>query len=148
MNMTVEWSTRLCTVKGETGYFHTWEHYSKPLPASPLAGGEPAGVFSKIFGIVEFKDGVRRVDPTEIKFCDEENSFLNQPPIEENKFIKAIRDVLIASDAVSCNVASYVPELYASNALYHIPESCCVKVDYNKLATAIYKAGYRKEKNT
>jgi len=95
MNMTVEWNTRLCTVKGETGYFHTWEHYSKPLPASPLIGGEPAGLFSQIFGIVEFKDGVRRVDPTTIIFC---------------------------------------------------PAGYCVQVDYNKLATAIHEAGYRKEK--
>ena len=145
MNMTVEWNTRLCTVKGETGYFHTWEHYSKPLPASPLVGGEPAGLFSQIFGIVEFKDGVRRVDPTAIIFCDEQNSLLNQPPIKEGKTIEAIRDVLIASDAVSCSVESYEPELYASEALYHIPASHCVKVDYNKLAAAIYKAGYRKE---
>lgn len=73
----VEWNTRLCTVKGETGYFHTWEHYSKPLPASPLVGGEPTGLFSQIFGIVEFKDGVRRVDPTAIIFCDEQNAILN-----------------------------------------------------------------------
>lgn len=75
-HMTVEWSTRLCTVNGEHGYFHTWEHYSKPLPASPLVGGEPAGVLSVVFGIVEFKDGVRRVDPTAIKFCDEMNTML------------------------------------------------------------------------
>lgn len=68
---------RLCTVRGDHGYFHTWEHYSKPLPASPLIGGEPAGVFSKIFGIVEFEDGVKRVDPTDIKFCDEENAMLS-----------------------------------------------------------------------
>lgn len=46
-------------------------------PASPLVGGEPAGLFSQIFGIVEFKDGVRRVDPTAIIFCDEENAMLN-----------------------------------------------------------------------
>lgn len=77
MNMKIEMETRLCTVKDETGYFHLWEHYSKPLEASPLVGGAPAGVFSKVFGIVEFSDGVRRVDPTEIKFCDEENSVLN-----------------------------------------------------------------------
>lgn len=77
INMTVERSTRLCTVKGEIGYFHTWEHYSKPLPASPLAGGEPAGVFSQVFGIVEFENDVRRVGPTEIKFCDEQNAILN-----------------------------------------------------------------------
>lgn len=28
------------------------------------------------YGIVEFKDGVRRVDPVSIKFCDEENADL------------------------------------------------------------------------
>lgn len=76
LNMTIGWETRLCTVHGETGYFHTWEQFSKPLPASPMIGGEPTGVFSKTYGIVEFKDGVRRVDPTDIKFCDEENASL------------------------------------------------------------------------
>mgnify|MGYP006981983685 CR=1 FL=1 len=29
-----------------------------------------------VYGIVEFKDGVRRVDPVSIKFCDEENADL------------------------------------------------------------------------
>lgn len=76
MNMSISYETRLCEVDGKCGYFHTWEHYSKPLPASPLVGGEPAGVFGKVFGIVEFSDGVRRVDPTEIKFADEEHSLL------------------------------------------------------------------------
>lgn len=69
--------TRLCKVKNEFGWFHTWEHYAKPLKASLLMGGTPAGVFSKIFGIVEFKDGVSRVDPTDIQFCDETNATLS-----------------------------------------------------------------------
>lgn len=77
LSMEIKQERRLCTVNGETGYFHTWEHYSKPLEASPLVAGAPAGVFSKIFGIVEFEDGVRRVDPTDIKFCDEENEMLS-----------------------------------------------------------------------
>lgn len=68
--------TRLCKVSGEYGYFHAWEHYSKPLPESPFVGGEPAGIFSQVFGIVEFKDCVRRVDPTSIKFIDNDNIFL------------------------------------------------------------------------
>lgn len=72
----LEWETRLCEVDGEFGYFHTWEIYSKPLEASPLVGGAPAGVFSKVFGIVEFSGGVRRVDPTNIKFCDETSEVL------------------------------------------------------------------------
>ena len=28
--------------------------------------------------LVEFKDGVRRVDPVSIKFCDEENALLTE----------------------------------------------------------------------
>lgn len=67
--------TRLCKVRGEYGYFHTWEHYSKPLPESPFIGGEPAGVLSQVFGIVEFKDRVHRVEPTSIEFVDD-NTFL------------------------------------------------------------------------
>lgn len=77
-DMQVMWKTRLCNVGEKLGYFHTWEYYSKPLEASPLMGGAPAGVFSKMFGIVEFSDGVRRVDPTEIIFCDEDNAILSE----------------------------------------------------------------------
>lgn len=76
LDMQIEWKTRLCQVGEKFGYFHVWEYYSKPLEASPLMGGAPAGVFSKIFGIVEFSDGVRRIDPTDIRFCDEENDIL------------------------------------------------------------------------
>lgn len=78
LNMQIEWKTRLCQVGEKLGYFHVWEHYSKPLEASPLMGGTPAGVFSKMFAIVEFSDGVRRVDPSEIVFCDEENQMLSE----------------------------------------------------------------------
>lgn len=76
-DMEIKQERRLCKVDGEYGYFHTWEHYSTPLEASPMIGGAPAGVFSKIFGIVEFRDGVQRVDPSGIKFCDEENEMLS-----------------------------------------------------------------------
>lgn len=76
LNIPIEWKTRECTVNGEPGYFHLWEQYSQPIPASPMIGGAPAGVFSEVYGIVEFSDGVRRVDPTNICFCDEENACL------------------------------------------------------------------------
>lgn len=78
MDINVKQETRLCTVNGELGDFHCWEHYSKPLEASPFIGGAPAGVFSKVYGIVEFSDRVARVDPANIKFCDEENAILNE----------------------------------------------------------------------
>lgn len=76
MNMSISYETRLCEVDGKYGYFHTWEHYSKPLPASLLVGGEPAGVFGKVFGIVEFSDGVRRVDPSTTYLCYRDMRFI------------------------------------------------------------------------
>ena len=71
LNAKIKWETRLCEVGGEIGYFHTWEQYSQPVGASPFVGGPPAGVIARVFGIVEFEDGVREVDPCRIKFCDE-----------------------------------------------------------------------------
>ena len=65
---------RLCKVKSELGYFHCWEHFSKPVPAGLTIGSPPAGVISYVVGIVEFEDDIRRVDPTAIKFCDEEHA--------------------------------------------------------------------------
>lgn len=44
--------------------------------ASPLRGGHPGGQIGQVYGIVEFKDGVRRIDPAKIKFCDDENAIL------------------------------------------------------------------------
>ena len=76
MNFEIKYELRLCEVDGEVGYFHIWEQFSKPIPESLLRGGAPAGVISHAFGVVEFENGVRRVDPTQIKFCDETNAIL------------------------------------------------------------------------
>lgn len=62
--------------KVKLGYFHRWEQWSKVVDASPLRGGHPGGQNGQVFGIVEFEDGVRRVGPSSIKFCDEENAIL------------------------------------------------------------------------
>lgn len=75
-NINIRWETRVCTVDGETGYFHTWEQYSKP------------GGLSKVYGIVEFERGVRRVDPAHIQFCDEDHAAL----CALNKFEKEKND--------------------------------------------------------
>lgn len=85
---------RLCKVDGNLGYFHTWEQYSKPLEASPLVGGAPAGVMNMMFGIVEFSYGVRRVDPIRIVFCDEENKILSdiEKTLKEKKSIDKIEN--------------------------------------------------------
>lgn len=78
MDIEVKRETRLCKVGDEYGYFHTWEQYSVPIPESPLIGEAPAGVIAQVFGIVEFADGVRRVQPYEIIFCDEQSRCLAQ----------------------------------------------------------------------
>lgn len=86
IDMNVTYPTRLCEVKGELGYFHLWEQWSNVVDASPLRGGHPGGQIGQVYGIVEFKDGVRRVDPESIKFCDEENASLCS-------FIKHIEEI-------------------------------------------------------
>lgn len=72
LNCEIGWKTRLCEVNGELGRFHIWEQWSNVVDASPLRGGQ----IGQVYGIVEFKDGVRRVDPAKIKFCDDENALL------------------------------------------------------------------------
>lgn len=63
LNCEIKWETRLCEVNGELGYFHCWEHWSNVIDASPLRGGHPGGQIGQVYGIVEFTDGVRRIDP-------------------------------------------------------------------------------------
>ena len=80
-DITIKPELRLCKVNlgtsyDELGFFHCWEHFSQPIGASPFVGGAPAGVVSKVYGIVEFADGVRHVEPSTIKFCDETNAYL------------------------------------------------------------------------
>lgn len=68
---------RLCRVKGEIGYFHTWEHYMDVIGQSPMVGGHPGGQISYAHAIVEFLEGVvKRVDIKDILFIDEINSKL------------------------------------------------------------------------
>lgn len=75
-DITVKWELRLCTVDKEAGYFHCWEHYSRPVPAGLTIGSPPSGVISGVSGIVEFHNRVERVDPERIRFCDEDNAYL------------------------------------------------------------------------
>lgn len=84
--MTIKYEKRLCKVKDEYGYFHTWEQYSQPVDGSILTGvGHGYGtMISLMTGIVEFSDGsVKRVSIESIKFVDEINEelkFYNENP--------------------------------------------------------------------
>lgn len=76
LDFNIRYETRLCKVKGELGLFHCWEHWTNVIGASALRGGHTGGQVGQVYGIVEFKDGVRRVEPTSVHFCDETNVFI------------------------------------------------------------------------
>ena len=67
---------RLCKVDERTGHFHLWEQYADVIAAGLTIGSHPGGQYARVFGIVEFEDGVERVDPSKIKFIDEESEAL------------------------------------------------------------------------
>lgn len=69
-DITVKQERRLCEVNGKIGYFHCWEHYSRPVEPSPMIGGAPGGVISFVRAIVEFPEGIGYVDPKDLKFRD------------------------------------------------------------------------------
>ena len=78
----IEYVTRLCKVnKGRTvkfGYFHCWEHYAHVIAPGLTVGSHPGGQYGRVYGIVEFEDGVERVNPSNIKFVDEQNAYLTK----------------------------------------------------------------------
>ena len=70
---------RLCKVGKEFGYFHCWEQYSDVIfPGLTVDSHSeyPGGQYSRVFGIVEFYDQIKRVDPTKIQFVDEAHEHL------------------------------------------------------------------------
>lgn len=53
-----------------------------------MVGGHPGGTIAQVFGIVEFSDGVKRVEPHKIEFVDEEHANL----VEYEKWLKGKGD--------------------------------------------------------
>lgn len=73
----IKHKTRLCKVNGKYGIFHLWEEqYTRPIIDEVRL--IPSEIGSQVFGIVEFADCVRRVQPDEIIFCDEQSDYLAQ----------------------------------------------------------------------
>lgn len=58
--------------------------------------------------------------------------------------VQKIVDILINADAVMC-VSNFAPQRYFSKNLYEIPMGYTIGVNFEKLATALWDAGYRKE---
>lgn len=77
MDINIKSERRVCEVNGKVGYFHCWEQYGDVIAPGLTIGSHPGGQYSRIFGIVEFADGVERVDPSKIKFTDVDNKTLN-----------------------------------------------------------------------
>lgn len=69
---------RLCKVGDELGYFHIWEQTSDVIAPSPMRGGHQGGVVAQMYALVEFADGVKRVQPYDVKFVDEDNEYLTR----------------------------------------------------------------------
>ena len=80
LNWDIRWKTRDCEVDGRYGYFHMWEQYSD----INVFGGTSA----QVYGIVEFAEGIERVDPSKIKFIDQEHAEL----VMVNKFRKELME--------------------------------------------------------
>lgn len=71
---------------GSLGYFHCWEHYSRPIDPSPLRGGGPGGTFCKCYALIEKSDGVvHRFGTEEFRFVDEENEMLKEMTASSQK---------------------------------------------------------------
>lgn len=75
-NIEITYKTRRCQVESRVGYFHLWEQYADVITPGLTVGSHPGGQYARVFGIVEFADGVERVDPSKIKFIDEQNEVL------------------------------------------------------------------------
>ena len=64
---------------GSLGYFHCWEHYSRPIDPSPFVGGHPGGMFCKCYALIERADGtVCRFELCNFRFVDEEHEMLSE----------------------------------------------------------------------
>lgn len=56
---------------GRAAIFHRWVDEANTFPASPFAGGSPAGQFYTVDGLCEFEDGhMECQDPVNITFDD------------------------------------------------------------------------------
>lgn len=64
---------------GSLGYFHCWEHYSRPIDPSPFVGGHPGGMFCKCYALIEKADGVvDRFEHGAFRFVDAEHEMLKE----------------------------------------------------------------------
>ena len=77
-NIMITQERRLCKVENRLGYFHCWSHEANVISPGLAIGSHPGGQFSTTLGIVEFSNGIEKIEPELIKFVDAENEMLNE----------------------------------------------------------------------
>lgn len=92
----IKHETRICQVDHEVGLFHCWEQYMDVVAPGLYVGSHPGGQIARVYGIVEFTNDVRRIDPSRIRFIDSKNKCLGKYIDRLNK--KAEKE---GTDAVS-----------------------------------------------
>lgn len=111
MEVKIEFTRRLCRVGNRYGLFHTWEFYSQEVMAlSPTLHGGVGGPprrDSQVFALVEFEDAVERVDPSLIRFCDEDHDFIMKINEIERRGAGEVSEPL---NAVPVNIAKLKKE--------------------------------------
>lgn len=124
---------RLCYVNGKIEYF-------QKMCTTNMA----------TYAIVEFKDGTDIAEVKSIQFFDEIHAGLYT--MDQNNVSNVdgerckIQDILKSADAVSCKALGCEshPIKNGNILAYTIPSGYHVEVDFNKMAQALYNAGYRK----
>lgn len=85
---TIAYERRECVVNGKVGYFCCWEQYAEVVEPSLMMGGHPGGQLAAVYAIVEFDEGVRRVNIAEIQFTDEVHESLKRAQLHYDATVK------------------------------------------------------------
>ena len=69
---------RVIRVNERIGYFHCWEQRQtgEVIHSDPNRKADLTGATMEVVAIVEFEDGVERVNPTDVEFADEKHQTL------------------------------------------------------------------------
>nr|DAV73011.1 MAG TPA: hypothetical protein [Caudoviricetes sp.] len=97
---TITYERRECVVDGKVGYFCCWEQYANVVEPSPMTGGHPGGQLAAVYAIVEFDDGVRRVNIADIKFMDEMHKSLERMQLDYDATMKTWEDAFVVGGRV------------------------------------------------
>lgn len=97
---TITHERRDCVVNGKVGCFCCWEQWADVIEPSPMTGGHPGGQLAAVYAIVEFDDGVRRVNIADIQFTDEIHKSLEWMQLGYDATMKTGEDAFVVGGRV------------------------------------------------